>query len=472
MTDKFNKRKKFLALLLSFLMVSSTSLAFVACDDDTDDTDDDTTTSTVETDTARINNGSFEFVDTEDETTLLYTSPTGWSKDTSGTSSSSSTAKSGIVNVEEKAWKNLTQSSLDGVDAPETADAAAALWDSMSAYDKLKFYETWEDGDHDDDVEDLDFYDTDTDDFNITIDDVPAFGVNPGVHEDAEDGDTHVFMIHNVRADGYGTAQKYASSTTVTVEANTSAKFSVWVKTADLTYADGSPVLAHMGAYIGVTHTVGGTTLDQFQVKNIVADEWTQYEFYLRGCSFATSTFKIVLGLGQGGGTNKLEYVQGYAFFDDVTCTLIDNNDYANALTTAGITANETVTLSDEGPEKQLDVGKNGAHYGKTKFALDLYAHFDDYTIANFSRELTTQQKDGKTYVAGTGKYNTQSYPVPQTLNGGFSTDNDVVELLTPAALKTAAASNTTLYKRLEKDFGYDGTNFGEKYTELFTCPN
>ncbi len=472
MTDKFNKRKKnFLALLLSLLMVSSTAVSFVACNQETDDeTNDDTTTSTVETDTARINNGSFEFVDTEDKTTLIYTSPTGWSKDTSGTSAASSSAKSGIVNVEENAWKNFTQSALVGVDAPETAEAAKASWDSMSAFDKLTFYKAWEDADHDEDVEDLDFYDADTDDFNVDIDDVPAFEVNPGVHTGATDGDTHVFMIHNSRTNGLGTAQKYASSTTVTVEANTSAKFSLWVKTADLTFADGSPVVdGKMGAYIGVTHTVGGTTLDQFQVKNIVADEWTQYEFYLRGCSFATSTFKIVLGLGQGGGSQVSEYVQGYAFFDDVTCSLIDNAAY-KAATDGIIAPNETATLADEGPEKQFDVGKHGANVGKTKFALDLYADFASYTVADgdFTRGLTVQKKDGKNYVSGTGKYQQSGQTVPQTLNGGFSTDDDVVELLTPTALKTAAASNTYLKNRLEKDFGFDGTDFSDKYNALF----
>ena len=473
MTDKFNKRKKnFLALLLSLLMVSSTAVSFVACNQETDDeTNDDTTTSTVETDTARINNGSFEFVDTEDKTTLIYTSPTGWSKDTSGASAASSSAKSGIVNVEEKAWKNFTQSALVGVDAPETAEAAKASWDSMSAFDKLTFYKAWEDADHKEDVEDLDFYDADTDDFNVDIDDVPAFEVNPGVHTGAADGDTHVFMIHNARADGFGTAQKYASSTTVTVAANTSAKFSLWVKTAALK-SNGDDVLAHMGAYIGVTHTVGGTTLDQFQVKNIVADEWTQYEFYLRGCSFASSTFKIVLGLGQGSNDNKLEYVEGYAFFDDVTCTLIDNNAYATEINgwNTNDKANNIVGLSDEGPEKQLDVGVGGAHYGKTKFALDLYADFSNYALTGFSRELTTQEKDGTTYVAGTGKYN-NGYSVPKTLNGGFSTDNDVVELFdNPTALMSAANTSEPLKNRLVKDFGYDATKgtFSEKYNALF----
>ena len=53
-----------------------------------------------------------------------------------------------------------------------------------------------------------------------------------------------------------------------------------------------------------------------------------QYHFYLKGCSYASSTFTIVLGLGQGGGTDKLGYVDGYAFFDDVECRVISAADY------------------------------------------------------------------------------------------------------------------------------------------------
>ena len=85
------------------------------------------------------------------------------------------------------------------------------------------------------------------------------------------------FLVELCKAlniDGRGTAQKYPSSTTVTLEPGTSAFFSVWVKTMDMTYngtseEKGPKVDGERGAYIGVTHTVGGTTLDPMQIKNI-----------------------------------------------------------------------------------------------------------------------------------------------------------------------------------------------------------
>ena len=125
----------------------------------------------------------------------------------------------------------------------------------------------------DGDLADLSFYDEDTDDYNITIDDVPDCA-NPGTHT-GSDEDTNVLMLHNSYSDGKGTAQKYTSSSTITLEAGTAAVFSVWVKTEDMTFNGtsatdkGSAVVGNRGAWIGVTHTVGGTTLDQMQVKNI-----------------------------------------------------------------------------------------------------------------------------------------------------------------------------------------------------------
>jgi hypothetical protein len=78
-----------------------------------------------------------------------------------------------------------------------------------------------------------------------------------------------VLMLNNYRTDGNGTAQKYTSSTTVTLEPGKAAQLSVWVKTENLTYANGQDVNGNRGAYIGVTNSVGGQALDQMQIKNI-----------------------------------------------------------------------------------------------------------------------------------------------------------------------------------------------------------
>ena len=265
-----NRKNKLLALFLALMMASSTA-ALAACKDEPEDStsSDDTTTNTpvVETDSSRINNGSFEFVNWNDGKNLIITSPTGWSRSTNSASSGtavSSKSASGIINTDETAWKNLTESALNGK-APTTEAEASALWGSMSAYDKLQFYKAWDDGNHDKDADELDFYNAATDKFNIDIDDVPVGIENPGTHDDSDD--TNVLMIHNAYTNGVGTAQKYTSGSTITLQAGTSAHVSLWVKTSNLTFNGGSEAILERGAYIGVTHTVGGKTLDQMQIK-------------------------------------------------------------------------------------------------------------------------------------------------------------------------------------------------------------
>jgi hypothetical protein len=56
----------------------------------------------------------------------------------------------------------------------------------------------------------------------------------------------------------------------------------------------------------------------------------------------------MVLGLGQTGGTDAWEYVEGYAFFDDVECEIISNEAYDDVVHATGSTIDE-VSLSDEG---------------------------------------------------------------------------------------------------------------------------
>ena len=105
---KNSKTKTLLALFLSVMMLSSTAGVLASCDDSTSSdssNDSSSSSSTVPTDDSRINNGSFEFYDKENELTPIVTSPTSWSltqNSVSGTSSSSSDAASGIVDV--KNW--------------------------------------------------------------------------------------------------------------------------------------------------------------------------------------------------------------------------------------------------------------------------------------------------------------------------------------------------------------------------------
>ena len=198
--------------------------------------------------------------------------------------------------------------------------------------------------------------------------------LNPGTHwanetnadELDEEKGTHVLMLHNYRTNGYGTAMRYASST-ITLQAGTAASVSVWVKTSELTYNKGTNVAAgNRGAFIEIANNVGGTAQDPLVVRNINTevinpkpDEdtpaenngWVEYTFYIRASSYASTTFTVYLGLGRqaaGNTQNYYDYVQGYAFFDDLTYTVFEAKDWAEKTAAADQTAKlDTSSLSD-----------------------------------------------------------------------------------------------------------------------------
>ena len=446
-----NRKNKLLALFLALMMASSTA-ALAACKDEPEDStsSDDTTTNTpvVETDSSRINNGSFEFVNWNDGKNLIITSPTGWSRSTNSASSGtavSSKSASGIINTDETAWKNLTESALNGK-APTTEAEASALWGSMSAYDKLQFYKAWDDGNHDKDADELDFYNAATDKFNIDIDDVPVGIENPGTHGDSDD--TNVLMIHNAYTNGVGTAQKYTSGSTITLQAGTSAHVSLWVKTSNLTFNGGSEAILERGAYIGVTHTVGGKTLDQMQIKNIntelmknTKNGWVEYDLYLQGCAFSSSTFSIVLGLGQSGGTDRFEYVEGYAFFDDVECEIISNKAYA-----ANVSATTPeVTLDTDAEQKIFRADK--AYRNVRTYALNLSsgdAEFAPFALPDMVPSLTEEKKNGISYVAADDEKLSDTRKLYGSLN--FALDNDFSAVDTLNGITTTAGTLNNKY--------------------------
>ncbi len=180
--------------------------------------------------------------------------------------------------------------------------------------------------------------------------------------------ESHVLMIHNYVNNSYGrfgTAQSYSSSTTITLEPNTAAEISVWVKTSNLIYhRNGSTVTEDRGAYISVTQTVGGTEIDATYIKNINTDGitenngWVQFTVFVQGCDFSSSEVSIELGLGLADDDDDYaETLEGYAFFDDVTCTLyssLDKSDTYSYLTneTSYIAEATTCSLDDDGDEK------------------------------------------------------------------------------------------------------------------------
>ncbi len=453
-----NRKKKILALCLSVMMLSSVA-AFASCSDDSTDSSSSSSSSssvdtTEEKDTGLIKNAGFE---TFDDDNAINTSVTGWTRSTSSAPSGSgvsSKAASGIIDLEETAWNKLTGTGYTMKNAAD-AEEAEKNWSKMTVKEKLAFYDAWKEANSDKKIaEELEsFYES----FNIDSGDIPTFTRDKVLTHDNSSEDTKVLMIHNENpeptASGnktIGTGQKYTSSSTVTVSAGTSAKFSVWVKTLDLKSSSTngtSQEAVDKGAYISLTHTVGGTTLDPLVVENINTQAmgvtenngWKQYSFILKGSSYTDSTFTIVLGLGQGGGTYRGEYVNGYAFFDDIECEVISNESYD----TAAPTVDKEVFFKDEGDQKVFNVFDEQA---LSSFGLNFYGAILPIGDVIAADKLTVKATESET----TGYTSLAGGNVAPWLGEGFDGSKDVTAVVTGGVKADASDPNapvSLLYK-------------------------
>ncbi len=485
-----NRKKKILALFLSAMMaVSVASLA--ACKNDgttsSESSSEKTETETTVTDKGPIKNAGFEVFDTNDGKNVIGMTVSNWSKSlyaTSTPSTPSSQADSGIIDTSDNAWYNLTGSYyVKNGDAADVAAAdkliealseadATAKWGDFTTRDKLKYYEVWKDKNKDGKIsEDFEKYES----FNggsLALVDVPDTA-NPGTHHAAADkaeesfSDYNVLMIHNKNPksdDGekvtqsIGSAQKYTSSSTVTVAAGAAAEISVWVKTQDLmcSSSDGTAQEAvDKGAYISLAQTVGGTTMPAYEVKNINTEYmgledtngWKQYTFYVKGSSYASTTLTLTLGLGQGTSESRMELVNGYAFFDDVTCNVFSEELFEEKIANANTGNNVVNATKFEDPKalKTIDVSKefytnayadaekNGYVAGKgyDVFPIDFYGEFSPVknVLANVNA-YATKSEEGYTSMSGTENGNVTM----STLEGGRNGTADVIKVFDSVA--------------------------------------
>lgn len=312
------------------------------------DGDEDKTTTKIDEQT--IKNGNFEFY-SDNKGLYPISNPDSWSRGTSGNSSSS---MSGVINTRKDRWDYIT--------APDFAKTLEDNDDLNSTDENKKDYN----GALTDDLPYKNTHAATDSSKNETDEDKPkAFIDNPFTHNYSydesgqvlkadgtvvttftdEDGnvfldadfkeplETSVLMIHNYRSgDYYGAETYFTSSTTVSLEANTAAEISLWVKTTEMYFGGSSDaeerasakIEFDRGAYIKVNTSVGGNSLDAFEIKNINTEQlntegenngWVQYTIYVAASSFATTSVNLVLGLGE----NEAGTVEGYAFFDDVT---------------------------------------------------------------------------------------------------------------------------------------------------------
>lgn len=418
-SSKFKKAALGLTAIATSLFIGMTA---VACSSNTDG-DDEEDKVTTKTDLQTIKNGNFEFYDDNDGLYPIST-PDSWTFSYSGTNSAS---MSGIIKTSKTGWDYLTDTDLpdrlednDDLDSEDEdkKDYNGALSDDM-LYKNM--HDALDDSESDDDNEDKKAYIANPSTHNLRWDsslnkyvytdesgtEAPVYEKDGKVYTDEDCTDevgTSVLMLHNYRSNYFrGTEGYYSSSTTVSLEANTTCKISLWVKTAEL-YCDDSKgerskVNFNKGAYIKVNSSVGDNDLDSFTIKNINTEVlnpdadnngWVQYTVYVQASSFAETEISLTLGLGENG-SKGINTVEGYAFFDDITFEKYidlealkeENTGFATEIrstTTATLPANTCYPLaSDAQTEFRVDVPKN-----KTQ---DSEGNIVDHVISNNSTD-------------------------------------------------------------------------------------
>lgn len=260
---------------------------------------------------------------------------------------------------------------------------------------------------------------------------------------------THVLMLHNYvnGSERWGNEQYYTSSTTIELDANTAAVFSVWVKTSDLVYGrNGDSVTANsnsdgnLGAYISVEQSVNSTTIGEFSITGIntagVTDNngWVQYTVYLRATDFASTSFTITLGLGNSEDSSAAKTVEGYAFFDDVECTIYptiedcvtDNNDLTSTGTTLDtstdtnsdllttLTSGKTYCSLDDLLQESGNTSKD--YTGKEFNTYQWYTISDNSKTSSSSTDKEKNWLNYRTYYINLSDYDSSSN-VPQLVD-------------------------------------------------------
>lgn len=71
-------------------------------------------------------------------------------------------------------------------------------------------------------------------------------------------------------------------------------------------------------------------------VKNVNTDgKWAKFTFYIHGSNLNNATVKLTLGLGEGNGSLKAGYVEGFAYFDNAEFKEITKKEYDDSLSEA-----------------------------------------------------------------------------------------------------------------------------------------
>lgn len=387
--------KKITTLILAVMMCLTMGM-LVACNKDgstdSSSSSSSSTSETTVTDYQLLKNGDFEFGTTE-KTTFPYNSSSNisWqrSNDSLRTSADASSYTSGVIDTEDTAYNKIAKT--NGFTVLSGEGDSAVYYNPRTPY----YYGL---------VKDSYAYSETT----SNKDKLPTTG-------------TKILMIHNKTSkNGVGTAQKFTSSSSVKVAVNGYSLVEVWVLTNELKTEINR---ADYGAYVKLINTVNGEKAP-YVVKNInTQGNWAKVSIYVEGSSLRETSYKIVLGLGMGSSAITDEYVEGYAYFDNVTVKDVTKSEFETAKTTANDNATIVEKVSENVDDMDYDYktdavisdttgtvyqsnGEKSDSYDEAKANLNHLKYTVSYDIPSKSIDVIVTGKTNDSYVYPGTDYN------------------------------------------------------------------
>lgn len=368
-----DKTKRFdlktIMTLIVALMLSLTVMFTAGCNkgDETSTSSSSSNSATEEKETIKdyqiISNGDFEFGTTDVENDKFpVNTGINWSRanDSLTTSAITSDYASGIINTEEEAYNSIAEKQAFPI-VSGTGENAVYFNPRTPYYYGL--------------IKDSFVYNKDAE----NSDKLPTTG-------------SKVLMIHNKlnSENGRGTAQKFTSSKTIDIKPDTYNKVSVWVLTKDLKTLQSTN---EFGAYVALQNTVS-IAKNPLLIKNINTDgKWAQINFYVEGSSLLTSSYKLCVGLGTGSRKVKEGYVEGFAYFDNVTCDTMTKAEYDNAVSLIAsenkyslfVPDAENVGLYKDANKTELSASLYGATIKDNGEKADAFVEGKEFTKFDYS---------------------------------------------------------------------------------------
>lgn len=430
------KFKLFLTILLALTM-AFTLLSSVACKDKPDDSTSSDSTQTIKelTDTQLIKNGDFEYGTANKKITEypVYSS-VNWARANGSIGSSSapsSSNTSGIIDTREWVYEydedgyvkfdkdnnpiKATETDTDG-NKKEIQLYQGIARNKAGQLPELKNA----DGTTLKDANGNTVY------YNPRTPSYYALTDYTG-EEGALSGGGKILMINNKYSEesGKGTAQYFSASSEFSLYPGQTGKIELWLMTKDLKNPlnNLSDSRTEFGAFIEITTTLGSIATPATRLKHIdTKGEWAKFTFYIDGSNFAQTKLSLKVGLGEGNAMIMTNFVEGYAFIDDVAFTVLEKDetvpttDFSYAL----YNSDGSMAVGDDGNKTSyFDKNFKAENFTILPNAVEAYqAKFGEYNFKKAGYEARTDYTEISAYVDCKKPYtNTVPFELEQTPN-------------------------------------------------------